>query len=88
MEYRSLGRTGVMEVKLVDGANAAADFFLFTKTPIAAQFYGFILDDTQNEFDPNAPTFGEKYAPPFMPVSVRDWTGREVNRTYSDAYGP
>ena len=25
---------------------------------------GFILNDLANEFDPNAPTFGEKYAPP------------------------
>ncbi len=69
------------------GANAAADFFLFTEVPIAAHGIGFILDDTQNEFDPNAPNFGEKYAPPFMPVSIRDWTGREIGRTYSDQYG-
>ena len=46
-----------------------------------------VLDDTTNEFDPNAPTFGEKYAPPFMPVAIRDWQGREVARTYTDQYG-
>ena len=28
-----------------------------------------ILDDTANEFDPNAPTFGERHAPPWIPVS-------------------
>lgn len=75
------------EVTVSTGANAAADFFLFTEVPIAAHGYGFILDDTQNEFDPNAPNFGEKYAPPFMPVAIRDWTGREIGRTYSDQYG-
>ncbi|GAB6906389.1 hypothetical protein DESC_600083 [Desulfosarcina cetonica] len=75
------------QVTLSAGANAAADFFLFTEVPIAAHGVGFILDDTQNEFDPNAPNFGEKYAPPFMPVSIRDWTGREIGRTYSDQYG-
>jgi len=69
------------------GTNSAADFFLFTEVPIAAHGVGFILDDTQNEFDPNAPNFGEKYAPPFMPVSLKDWTGREIGRTYSDQYG-
>ncbi|BBO85619.1 hypothetical protein DSCO28_61850 [Desulfosarcina ovata subsp. sediminis] len=74
-------------VNLSAGANAAADFFLFTEVPIAAHGVGFILDDTQNEFDPNAPNFGEKYAPPFMPVSIKDWTGREIGRTYSDQYG-
>ncbi|MCW8830774.1 MAG: hypothetical protein OQK32_04540, partial [Gammaproteobacteria bacterium] len=74
-------------VNLSSGANAAADFFLFTEVPIAGHFIGFILDDTANEFDPNSPQFGEKYAPPFLPVSIRDWTGREISRTVSDEYG-
>ena len=74
-------------VVLNPGENSAADFFLFTEAPIAGHIYGFILDDTANEFDPNAPTFGEKYAPPWLPISIRDWTGREIARTYSDQYG-
>ncbi len=74
-------------VALNNGANAAADFSLFTEVPIAGHFIGFILDDTANEFDPSSPQFGEKYAPPFLPVSIRDWTGREISRTYSDEYG-
>jgi len=74
-------------VSLSSGANAAADFFLFTEVPIAGHFIGFILDDTANEFDPTSPQFGEKYAPPFLPVSIRDWTGREISRTVSDEYG-
>ncbi len=75
------------EINLADGSNAAADFFLFTEVPIAGHFIGFILDDTANEFDPASPQFGEKYAPPFLPVSIRDWTGREISRTVSDEYG-
>ena len=75
------------QVVLSEGQNAAADFYLFTKAPIAGHIYGFILDDTANEFDPNAPNFGEKYAPPHLPISIRDWTGLEIGRTYSDAYG-
>ena len=39
---------------------------------------GGILDDTANEFDPNSPQFGEKYAPPWLPVSIHDWTGRVI----------
>lgn len=74
-------------VTLSGGSNAAADFFLFTEVPIAGHFVGFILDDTANEFDPASPQFGEKYAPPFLPVSIRDWTGREISRTVSDEYG-
>jgi hypothetical protein len=75
------------KVAVSGGNNAAADFFLFTQVPISAHAVGFILDDTANEFDPNSPQFGEKYAPPFVPVSIRDWTGREIGRTYSDEYG-
>ena len=74
-------------VTLSDGANAAADFLLFTEVPIAGQLIGFILDDTANEFDATSPQFGEKYAPPFLPVSIRDWTGREIGRTVSDEFG-
>ena len=75
------------QVKLAQSQNAAADFFMFTEVPVAGHFVGFILDDLANEFDPNAPTFGEKHALPFLPISIRDWTGLEVNRVYSDQYG-
>ena len=74
-------------VSLNAGLNAAMDFHIFTKTPLAASLVGMILDDTANEFNPQAPAFGEKYAPPFMPVSLRDHTGREFSRVYSDRFG-
>ncbi len=74
-------------VTLSAGANAATDFFLFTEVPVAAHGLGFILDDTQNEFDPNSPNFGEKYAPPFVPITIRDFTGRVISKTLSDQYG-
>ena len=74
-------------VTLSDQQNAAADFSLFTTTPVSGHIVGMILDDTANEFDPTAPAFGEKYAPPFMPVSLRDMAGREFSRVYSDRYG-
>ncbi|MDO9221668.1 MAG: hypothetical protein Q7T90_11630, partial [Thiobacillus sp.] len=69
------------------GQNAGVNFFMFTEVPVAGHIVGFILDDTANEFDPNAPTFGEKHAPPHLPVSIRDWTGRELSRVYSDQWG-
>jgi hypothetical protein len=74
-------------VTLRDGQQAAPDFHLFTEAPVAGHVYGMVLDDTTNEFDPNAPTFGEKYAVPFIGVSLRDWQGNEITRTYSDQYG-
>ena len=75
------------QVLLSDGANAAADFYFFTAVPIAGHIVGFILDDLGNEFDANSPTFGEKYSPPFLPVSIKDWKGNEISRTYSDRWG-
>ncbi len=74
-------------VVVAPGMNPFADFHMFTKTPVAGHIVGMILDDLANEFDPYAPSFGEKYAPPFMPISIRDYAGNEINRVYSDRYG-
>lgn len=75
------------QVDLVDGLNAAANFFMFTEVPKAARLVGIVVDDLANEFDPSSPSFGEKFAPPFLPVSIRDWTGREISRVYTDQWG-
>ena len=74
-------------VVLEDQGQAAADFFLYTSAPIAGHFVGMILDDTAQEFNPLSPQFGEKWAPPFVPVSVRDHHGKEISRLYSDQWG-
>ncbi|MEO8679032.1 MAG: choice-of-anchor D domain-containing protein [Vicinamibacterales bacterium] len=74
-------------VVLREGQQAAPDFHLLTDAPKAGHIYGMVLDDTTNEFDPNAPNFGEKYAPPYMPIAIRDWQGREIAHTYTDQYG-
>jgi len=75
------------QVYLTDGKNAAADFFMLTEVPIAAHIVGMVLNDLANEFDPNSPQFGEKYAPPWIPISIRDWTGKEIVRTHTDEFG-
>lgn len=75
------------QVILSDQGQAAADFFLFTSTPIAGHFVGMVLDDLAQEFNKSSINFGEKWAPPFVPVSVRDYTGREISRLYSDKWG-
>ena len=46
-----------------------------------------ITDDFTSEFDPFSPQFGEKFAPPDLPVSVKDWTGNEISRVYADQWG-
>ena len=74
-------------VVVAPGMNPFSDFHMFAKAPVAGHIVGMILDDLANEFDPYAPSFGEKYAPPFMPISIRDYAGNEINRVYSDRYG-
>ena len=75
------------EVTLGDQMGAIAKFYLYTSTHIAAKFTGIITDDFTVEFDPFSPTFGEKFSPPNMPVSFKDWTGAEISRVYSDQWG-
>jgi hypothetical protein len=75
------------EVTLEDTMQANADFFIYTKTPKATTFTGFISDDFSSEFDPAAPAFGEKFAIPNVPVSIKDFNGNEISRLYSDQWG-
>ncbi len=75
------------EVILDDQSTALAKFYIFTSTHAAAHFTGIITDDFTSEFDPFSPTFGEKFSPANMPVSIRDWTGTEITRVYSDEWG-
>jgi hypothetical protein len=76
-----------LAVTVVPKANPPANFYLFTRTPVAGHIVGMILDDLSNEFSPYSPNFGEKYSPPFMPISLRDQAGREFSRVYSDRFG-
>jgi hypothetical protein len=75
------------ELTLDDQMQAQAEFFVWTKTPAATHYSGFILDDFSSEFDQASPTFGEKFAPPNLPVSIKDFNGVEISRTYSDQWG-
>ena len=75
------------EVTLEDQMQAQADFFVWTKTPAATHYTGFILDDFSSEFDQASPSFGEKFAVPNLPVSIKDFNGVEVERQYSDQWG-
>jgi hypothetical protein len=74
-------------VTLDDQSSSQAEFFVFTSTHAAAHFTGVITDDFTSEFDPFSPQFGEKFSPPNLPVSIKDWKGNETNRVYSDHWG-
>ncbi len=74
-------------VVLNDQMQTAANFFVFTPVPVASNNTGIILDDASSEFNAIAPDFGEKASVPFVPVSVKDFSGMEISRTYSDQWG-
>jgi len=75
------------EVTLTDQMTVLAKFWLFSSTHVAAHYTGFMLDDFSSEFDPYSPQFGEKFAVPNVPVSIKDFGGHEVARVYSDQWG-
>jgi centrosomal CEP192-like protein len=75
------------EVTLGDQSHAIAKFYIYTSTHIASKFTGGITDDYTSEFDPFSPQFGEKFAPPNLPVAVKDWAGNEISRVYADHWG-
>lgn len=75
------------EVRLDNQMTVLARFYLFSSTHVASHFTGFMLDDFSSEFDPYSPQFGEKFAVPNVPVSLKDFAGNEISRHYSDQWG-
>ena len=74
-------------VALNDQMQTNATFFIFTAAPVASTNTGLITDDATAEFNAIAPDFGEKASVPFVPISIKDWSGLEISRTYSDQWG-
>ncbi|CAB3732704.1 hypothetical protein LMG24238_05873 [Paraburkholderia sediminicola] len=75
------------EVTVSNQMTALAKFWIFSSTHVAAHYTGFMLDDFSSEFDPYSPQFGEKFAVPNVPISMKDFAGNEVARTYTDQWG-
>ena len=75
------------EIVLDDQTSALTKFYLFTSVHVTAHFTGVITDDFTSEFDPFSPQFGEKFSPANLPVAIKDWTGNEISRIYSDHWG-
>jgi len=75
------------EVTVFNQMSANARFFIYTSTHIASKYTGVITDDFTSEFDPFAPQFGEKFAPPNLSIATKDYLGNEIARVYSDHWG-
>lgn len=74
-------------VRVANGKNAACDFHVYTEVPKSTRVVGFVLNDLTAEFNAASVIYGEKGSPGWLPISFRDFTGREIARTYSDEYG-
>jgi hypothetical protein len=75
------------EVTLANQMSVSAKFYIFTSTHIASKYTGVITDDFTSEFDPFAPQFGEKFAPPNLSIATKDYLGNELSRVYADHWG-
>jgi hypothetical protein len=75
------------EVTVANQMSVRVHFAIYTSTHIAAKYTGVITDDFTSEFDPFSPQFGEKFAPPNLPISTKDYLGNEISRVYSDHWG-
>ncbi len=74
-------------VRLGEGQNAGAEFFLFTPVPKAALIVGFVNNDLSAEFNSSTPHNGEKAAPSWLPISLQTFDGHEFSRVYTDEFG-
>lgn len=84
-QYRPL--CNMKEVRLGDGENAAADFFLYTDVPVPGRILGLLVDDVNIETDPDLIYYGGKRGIPYTPVGIRDYTGKLITTVYSDKNG-
>lgn len=74
-------------VRVSEGLNATADFFLYTDVPIPGRIVGFLLDDVNLETNPGFIYYGEKRGIPNTPVGIRDFAGRLITTVHSDVNG-
>ena len=75
------------EVVLNEQMQSTANFYVFTQAHIASHFTGMILNDAASEMNAASPDFGEKFAVPNVPISVKDFNGIEIQRLYADQWG-
>jgi hypothetical protein len=74
-------------IALNPGANPEVDFNLFTQVPKAARIWGTVWNDLTLEFNPASPNASGNFGVPWLPVAIKDWTGTEVARFYTDQWG-
>ena len=75
------------QVALNPGGVGAVDFNLFTDVPKASRIWGTVWNDLMLEFDPASPNAAGNLGVAHLPVAIKDWSGTEVARFYTDQWG-
>jgi hypothetical protein len=82
-------------VEVVEGFNAAADFFMMTALPDGMASHvpppgvmrGLLLDDLNIVLDPDNAVYAEKRGIPNAPIGILDFAGNHITTVYSDENG-
>lgn len=74
-------------VTITSGQNAITDFSIFTEVPKAGRIVGIVQNLFANSFYQYDPNFGGAQGMPWMPVSIKDFAGKEITRVHTDEWG-
>ncbi len=74
-------------VNVVDATQQATNFELFTDVPLAAHFWGLILNDLGVSSDPTKIQYGEVEGLQKAPTGIYDWAGNLVDTAIADPNG-
>ena len=87
--YEGLTRQSCSDklVKVVNATQQVTNFELFTDVPVAAHFWGLILNDLGVSSDPTKIQYGEVEGLPNAPTGIYDWAGNLVDTAIADPNG-
>jgi hypothetical protein len=74
-------------ISVVDATQQVTNFELFTDVPLAAHFWGLILNDLGVSSDPTKIQYGEVEGLQNAPTGIYDWAGNLVDTAIADANG-
>ena len=63
------------------------NFGVFTDVPIPSRMWGTVWNDLMLEFNPSSPNAAGNLALSWLPVTIKDYKGQALVRTYTDQWG-
>lgn len=74
-------------VDLTNRKTFVVNFGIFTDVPKASRAWGTVWNDLMLEYNPKSVNAGGNLAVSWLPVSIKDYKGVEIARTYTDQWG-